>query len=107
LTFAWPLLQHCLVVSVNSNLSDAQWRILDQLHGENYACQGYIDREIIRHAQNDHSDDRLLATFHIARGKKTATWKFMVGAEKNSASELQVGKNIFNLDFGNGKSADP
>jgi hypothetical protein len=37
--------------SVNSNLCDAQWRILDQLHGENYACQDYIDREIIRHAQ--------------------------------------------------------
>jgi hypothetical protein len=69
-------------------------------------CQDYIDREIIRHAQNDHSDDRLLATFHTARGKKTATWKFMVGAKKNSASEL-VGKKIFSLDFRNGMSADP
>jgi hypothetical protein len=29
-----------------------------------------IDHEIIRHAQNDHSDDRLLATFHTARGGK-------------------------------------
>jgi hypothetical protein len=66
--------------------------VLDQLHGENYACQDYIDREIIRHAQNDHSDDRLLATSCTARGKKTDTWKFMVGAKKNSASELKVGK---------------
>jgi hypothetical protein len=54
-----------------------------------------IDREIIQHAQNDHSDDRLLATFHTARGKKTATWTFMVGAVKKSASELKVGKTIF------------
>jgi hypothetical protein len=96
-----------MVVSVNSNLWDAQWRILDQLHGENYACQDYIDREIMRHAQNDHSDDRLLATFHNARGKKTATWKFMVGAKKNSASELKVGKHFFLLDFGNRRSANP
>jgi hypothetical protein len=87
-------------------LCDAQWRILDQLHGENYACQDYIDREILRHAQNDHSDDRLLATFHTARGKKTATWKFMVCAKKKRASELKVGKNIFVLDFGNGRSVD-
>jgi hypothetical protein len=35
---------------VNSNLCDAQWRMLDQLHGENYACQDYVDREIIWHA---------------------------------------------------------
>jgi hypothetical protein len=84
-----------VVVSVNSNLCDAQRRILDQLYGENNACQDYIDREIIRHAQNDHSDDRLLATFHTARGKKTATWKLIVGAKKNSASELKVGKHYF------------
>jgi hypothetical protein len=79
-----------VVVSVNSNLCDAQWRILDQLHGENYACQDY--REIIWHAQNDHSDDRLLGTFHTARGQKTATWKFMVSVKKNSASEMKAGK---------------
>jgi hypothetical protein len=65
-------------------LCDAQWRILDQLHGENYACQDYIDRKIIRHAQYDHSDDRLLATFHTAWGKKIAAWKFMVGARKKT-----------------------
>jgi hypothetical protein len=85
-----------VVISVNSNLSDAQWRILDQLHGENYACQEYIDREIIRHAQNDHSDDRLLATFHTARGKKTSTWKFMVDArEKKQCFRIEGRKNIF------------
>jgi hypothetical protein len=88
-------------------LGDAQWRILDQLHGENYACQDYIDREIIRPAQNDHSDDRLLVTFHTARGEKTATWKFMVGAKKKSASDFRSEKNVFLLDFGNGRSADP
>jgi hypothetical protein len=36
-----------------------------------------------------------------------AMWKFVVGAKKNSASELKVGKNICFLDFGNGRSADP
>jgi hypothetical protein len=87
-----------MVVSVNSNLWDAQWRILDQLHGENYACQDYIDRDIKPHSQNDHSDDRLLATFHTARGKKTATWKFMVGAKKNSGFRIEGrGKQIFYL----------
>jgi hypothetical protein len=52
----------------------------------------------------------MLATFHTAtgaRGKKNATWKFMVGAKKNSASKLKVGKTFFLLDFGNGRSADP
>jgi DUF917 family protein len=87
-----------VVVSVNSNLCDAQWRILDQLHGKNYACQYYIDREIdreiIRHAQNDHSDDRLLATFHTARGKKLPRGNlWSVG--KKTASELKVGKILF------------
>jgi hypothetical protein len=43
-----------------------------------------IDREIIPHTLNDHSDDRLLATFHTARVKKTATWKCMGGAKKNN-----------------------
>jgi hypothetical protein len=37
----------------------------------------------------------VLVTFHSARGEKTASWKFMVGAKKNSASELKVGKNLF------------
>jgi hypothetical protein len=69
-------------------LCDAQWRILDQLHGENYACPDYVDQEIIRHAQNDHSDDRLLA-------KKTATWKFMVGVKKNSASIMIEGRKTY------------
>jgi hypothetical protein len=83
-----------VVVSVNSNLCDAQWRILDQLHGENYACQDYMDREIIQHAQNDHSDVRLLATFHTARGKNCHV-EIYGRCKKNSASELKVGKKIF------------
>jgi hypothetical protein len=57
-----PCCRHCVMHN------GEYWTM--QLHGENYACQDYIDREIIRHAQNDHSDDRLLATFHSARGKK-------------------------------------
>jgi hypothetical protein len=84
-----------MVVSVNSNLCDAQWRTLDQLHRENYACQDYIDQEIIRHAQNDNSDDRLLATFHNARGKKLPRGNLRSVREKNSASELKVGKKNF------------
>jgi hypothetical protein len=54
-----------------------------------------IVREIIRHAQNDHSDDRLLATFHTGRGKKLRR------------GNLWSEKNICFLDFGNGMSADP
>jgi hypothetical protein len=45
-----------VVVSVNSNLCDAQWRILDQLHGENYACQGLsnaaVDVHPVPHGQD-------------------------------------------------------
>jgi hypothetical protein len=43
--------------------------------------------------------------FSCRWGKKTATWKFMDGAKKNSASELKVGEKKFFLDFGNGRSA--
>jgi hypothetical protein len=90
-----PCCHHCVIVSVNSNLCDAQWRILDQLHGENYACQDYIDREIIWHAQNDHSDDRLLVTFYTAKGKNTPTWKYMVGARKKQCFRIEGRKNKF------------
>jgi hypothetical protein len=71
-------------------LCDAQWRILDQLHGENYACQDNIDRKIIRHAKND---NRLLATCHTARGKNCHV-EIYGRREKKSASELKVGKKI-------------
>jgi hypothetical protein len=60
----------------------------------NAKTTGYINREITWHAQNDHIDDRLLATFHTARGKKLPLGKLWSVRKKNSASELKVGKNI-------------
>jgi hypothetical protein len=50
-----------------------------------------IDRVIIRHAQNDHSFDRLLETFQLLRGNLWSVRK------KNSASELKFGKIFFFL----------